>query len=55
MLGVIRRIFNLAAGSWHDENGLTWLGVVPKITMLHLCLARRASCGKMNNTGWKRA
>ncbi len=33
-LGVVRRILNLAAGSWHDENGLTWLGAVPKITML---------------------
>lgn len=35
-LGVVRRIVNLAAGSWRDENGRTWLERAPKITLLPL-------------------
>jgi len=33
-LQVVRRILNLAARSWRDKNGLTWLNTSPKITML---------------------
>lgn len=33
-LEVTRRILNLAASIWVDENGLTWLASVPKITLL---------------------
>ena len=35
-LGIVRRILNLAAHSWRDENGTTWLAQSPKITMLPL-------------------
>jgi len=35
-LGVVRRILNLAARSWRDEDGKTWLETVPLITMLPL-------------------
>lgn len=35
-LGVVRRIINLAATSWRDEDGKTWLEQAPKITMLPL-------------------
>ena len=35
-LGVVRRILNLAATSWRDESGKTWLEQAPKITMLPL-------------------
>lgn len=35
-LGTVRRILNLAATSWRDENGNTWLLQAPKITMLPL-------------------
>ncbi|RZL39868.1 MAG: site-specific integrase [Rubrivivax sp.] len=35
-LGVVRRILNLAATSWRDENGQTWLLQAPKITLLPL-------------------
>ncbi len=35
-LGVVRRILNLAATSWRDEDGRTWLEAAPKITMLPL-------------------
>lgn len=35
-LGVVRRILNLAASSWRDENGVTWLLQAPLITMLPL-------------------
>jgi integrase len=35
-LGVVRRILNLAATSWRDESGKTWLEQVPKITLLPL-------------------
>jgi hypothetical protein len=33
-LGVVRRILNLAANSWRDESGLTWLERAPKLTLL---------------------
>ncbi len=33
-LKVTRRILNLAATEWLDENGLTWLHVAPKIKLL---------------------
>lgn len=32
-LQVVRRILNLAARSWRDENGLTWLDSAPLITL----------------------
>lgn len=35
-LGVVRRILNLAASTWRDEDGRTWLEQAPKITMLPL-------------------
>ncbi len=35
-LGVVRRILNLAATKWRDENGMTWLQQTPAITMLPL-------------------
>lgn len=35
-LGVVRRILNLAATTWRDEDGKTWLEQAPKITMLPL-------------------
>lgn len=35
-LGVVRRILNLAATKWRDENGATWLQQTPAITMLPL-------------------
>lgn len=35
-LGVVRRILNLAATSWRDDDGRTWLDTVPAITMLPL-------------------
>ena len=35
-LGVVRRILNLAATSWRDETGKTWLETSPKITLLPL-------------------
>jgi integrase len=31
---VVRRILNLAAGEWLDENALTWLQAAPKIRLL---------------------
>mgnify|MGYP001973214582 CR=1 FL=1 len=33
-LQVVRRILNLAASEWMDENGLTWLASAPKIKLL---------------------
>lgn len=33
-LQVVRRILNLAAGEWVDEQGLTWLHAAPKIKLL---------------------
>ena len=35
-LGVVRRILNLAATTWRDEDGRTWLDTAPKITVLPL-------------------
>lgn len=35
-LGIVRRILNLCATSWRDENGNTWLAQAPHITMLPL-------------------
>ncbi len=29
-LGVVRRILNLAARSWRDESGRTWLAAPPR-------------------------
>ncbi len=33
-LQTVRRILNLAAGEWMDENGMTWLAVAPKIKFI---------------------
>ena len=33
-LQVVRRILNLAARSWRDEHGLTWIETAPLITIL---------------------
>jgi len=35
-LGLVRHILNLAAKSWRDEGGLTWLEHAPAITLLPL-------------------
>lgn len=35
-LAVVRRILNLAATTWRDDDGRTWLETAPKITMLPL-------------------
>jgi integrase len=40
-LGVVRRILNLAARLWRDENGLTWLDTPPLIQMLKVTDARK--------------
>lgn len=40
-LAVVRRILNLAARLWRDENGLTWLETAPLIQMLPITDARR--------------
>ena len=40
-LGVVRRILNLAARLWRDENGLTWLETAPLIQMLPVNDARK--------------
>lgn len=40
-LAVVRRILNLAARLWRDENGLTWLDTAPLIQMLPLTDARQ--------------
>jgi integrase len=39
-LQVVRRILNLAARSWRDECGLTWLETAPLVTMLSVEDAR---------------
>lgn len=39
-LSVVRRILNLAARLWRDENGLTWLQTPPLIQMLPVTDAR---------------
>ncbi len=41
-LEVVRRIVNLAARSWRDDNGLTWLATAPAITMLPITDARQS-------------
>ncbi len=40
-LSVVRRILNLAARLWRDENGLTWLNTPPLIQMLPVTDARQ--------------
>ncbi len=40
-LGVVRRILNLAARLWRDDNGLTWLDSPPLIQMLPVTDARK--------------
>jgi len=40
-LSVLRRILNLSIRLWRDENGLTWLDIVPLIQLLPLTDARR--------------
>jgi len=40
-LGVVRRILNLAARLWRDDNGLTWLNSPPLIQMLPITDARK--------------
>lgn len=39
-LSVVRRILNLAARLWRDENGMTWLDTPPLIQMLSVTDAR---------------
>jgi len=40
-LGVVRRILNLAARLWRDDNGLTWLETPPLIQMFPVTDARK--------------
>jgi hypothetical protein len=40
-LACVRRILNLAARSWRDEHGLTWLETPPLISMLDDITSRR--------------
>ena len=40
-LAVVRRILNLAARLWRDENGMTWLETAPLIQMLPVTDARK--------------
>ena len=40
-LSAVRRILNLAARKWRDENGRTWLEAAPLITMLPLAGEQR--------------
>lgn len=40
-LSVVRRILNLSARLWRDENGLTWLETAPLIQLLPLTDARK--------------
>ena len=35
-LGIVRRILNLAAGTWRDNFGNTWMTIAPKLTLLPL-------------------
>lgn len=35
-LSVVRRILNLCARDWRDDNGITWLATAPLITLLPL-------------------
>ena len=40
-LQIVRRILNLAASEWMDDNGLTWLSHAPKIKLLSTSDARK--------------
>jgi integrase len=40
-LGLVRRVLNLSARWWRDENGLTWLETAPLIPMLPVVDARK--------------
>lgn len=40
-LSVVRRVVNLAASEWRDENGMTWLSTPSKIKLLPLTDARK--------------
>lgn len=40
-LSIVRRILNLASRKWRDENGLTWMGAPPLISMLTTHDARK--------------
>ncbi|NRF72045.1 tyrosine-type recombinase/integrase [Aquincola sp. S2] len=35
-LAIVRRVLNLCATSWRDDNGITWLEHAPRITLLPL-------------------
>lgn len=35
-LGMVRRVLNLCASTWRDDNGNTWLAQAPRITLLPL-------------------
>lgn len=50
-LGVVRRIMNLAARSWRDERGMTWIESAPLITMLPAKLVK-ASARKTYTLDW---
>ena len=39
-LGVVRRILNLSASEWMDQQGLTWLERAPKIRLFRVTDAR---------------
>ena len=39
-LGVVRRVLNLAASEWMDEQGMTWLAAAPKIKLFPVNDAR---------------
>jgi len=39
-LGVVRRVLNLAASEWMDEQGMTWLAAAPKIKLFAIHDAR---------------
>jgi integrase len=40
-LGLVRRVLNLSARLWRDENGMTWLATSPLIPMLPINDARK--------------
>jgi integrase len=39
-LGVVRRVLNLAASEWMDDQGMTWLATAPKIKLFAVTDAR---------------
>ena len=39
-IDVVRRLLNLTAGKWRDENGLTWLETPPLLSMVEVTDAR---------------